>query len=85
MPEDVDTDTTPLVILRTKGIFRDEDTGSLLGIQGVHELYEITSLPPHPTEEMDWSQGKIVFIGKGLDKARLIPSLEKATGVSPIQ
>ncbi|RKP12965.1 COBW domain-containing protein 6 [Piptocephalis cylindrospora] len=85
LPEDVDSDVEPMVILRSKGIFRDAETDELLGIQGVHELYEITPLPPHPTKGVNWSQGKVVFIGKGLDKGRLVSSLEKATGLSPIQ
>ncbi|KAI0793163.1 CobW/HypB/UreG, nucleotide-binding domain-containing protein [Irpex lacteus] len=64
-------ETTPaqrIVILRCKGMFRD-DTGKTHVLQGVRDMYEISTLEDGTQEEMGVpDEGKVVLIGKGLDE-----------------
>ncbi len=63
LPEDADG--APSVnILRCKGIF-SIDTGETYVLQGVRNLYEISTLDKSEMGLPD--EGKLVFIGKGLD------------------
>ena len=65
-------------IFRTKGMFTNGDDGRTYVIQGVREIYEIKALQSRgASETMAESQGKLVFIGKDLDK-ELGDSLNKA-------
>lgn len=55
-----------LEILRCKGIWWNE-RGEEFMLQGVRNIYEVSKLP-NTALEMDTRAGKLVFIGKGLNK-----------------
>ena len=57
-----------LEILRCKGIWQDE-RGEQFMLQGVRNLYEVSKLPRTAMELDGPPTGKLVLIGKGLNKA----------------
>lgn len=66
--ETISTSAQRIVILRCKGMFRD-DAGKTHVLQGVRDMYEISTLEDGAEEEMGVpDEGKVVLIGKGLDE-----------------
>lgn len=68
---------TPVEVHRVKGKFVNLHTGAVRIIQGVREVYEIVETEATADTRSD-SAGKLVFIGKGLDRATLEASFKKA-------
>ena len=62
-----DNSAKHIIILRCKGMFRD-DSGKTHVLQGVRDMYEITALEDGNEEMGVPDEGKLVFIGKGLDE-----------------
>lgn len=60
---DVEGEKHAVEIIRCKGLY-SLDGGSKFVLQGVRELYDII---PHNGEEAEGQDGKLVFIGRGLD------------------
>ncbi|KAI0088717.1 cobW-domain-containing protein [Irpex rosettiformis] len=60
-----ETSAQGITILRCKGMFRDE-SGKTHILQGVRDMYEITTLEDKAEEMGIPDEGKVVFIGKGL-------------------
>ena len=70
----------PPEILRTKGYIKLEDGRSYI-LQGVTDLFELTELPRNVSWTQDERQGKLVFIGRGVD-AGLSMSVRAYVGIA---
>lgn len=68
LPDDSDADSPRIEVLRCKGIFRTTN-GETYVLQGVRSLYELNPVPDPQSADMGLpDEGKLVFIGKGLEK-----------------
>jgi G3E family GTPase len=68
--------STPIDILRMKALVRFQD-GNLRVYQGVGQTYDCRMLPSNAASDM--SASRIVLIGRGLDKQKLMLSLQSYT------
>ncbi|KAI0345735.1 cobW-domain-containing protein [Trametopsis cervina] len=76
-----DTSALSVTVLRCKGMFRDIE-GKAHVLQGVRDLYEITTLEGVATDLGVPEEGKLVFIGKGLNE-QVRDSLVSALCITP--
>jgi G3E family GTPase len=58
---------------RTKGLIRCTDGTSRI-VQGVREIFDLIEIPPTEDAEDTVTEGKIVFIGRNLDRIREVDS-----------
>ncbi|KAI8052470.1 CobW/HypB/UreG, nucleotide-binding domain-containing protein [Syncephalis plumigaleata] len=89
------TTTCTLDVLRLKGAFHlvDDPIDRLHVIQGVQELYEVRTITTEPAMMLaavsanqntiaNMNVGKLVLIGRGLDRQQLVDSLSKSVNVN---